>query len=95
MKAYLGQWVRDTRYNHTGRVYSIHHSFDHTGHTSQWLSCQEVKPSDDDIDGHWYSILVCNGGAILVPESAVLVLTDTDELKLNNEYGSMYFEYNP
>ena len=66
----LGSYVRTSRHGYTGRVYEIH---DHCPESAEWIRGQEIPLEGEYAEGlgTWYSILVHDGGAVVVPADSV------------------------
>ena len=84
----LGSYVKTRRYGQLGRVYQVH-----TGcpEDREWRDLQTF--ADDDPDpgfemGRWLSILVHNGGSVVVPDWDVVEVVP---FELDNTWGNYHF----
>lgn len=81
----LGDYVETQVYGHRGRVTQVHHS---CPQGAAWLMGQSDPRVREHKDGHWVSILVHDGGAVVLPSSLVDVV---EPFEFRNDYASMYF----
>lgn len=67
MKAGLGDYVKTNTYGYTGRVYAVHHG---CPEGAAWMEAQMVPIREEAKTAtyRWLSILVQDGGAVVVPE---------------------------
>lgn len=91
----LGSYVRSARHGHIGRVTDIDLSFAFTGEAGRhdddgegWLAGQTIPVSEEQRQGRWISILVHNGGAVLVPVDSVEVI---EPFPFVNDFAAFYF----
>ena len=87
--AKLGDYVQTERYGYQGRVCAKHHSFKDTGLTQDWFDSQQISFRGSSVNESWYSILVRDGGSVLVPEKSITEMLEPFEL--NNPWESYYF----
>jgi hypothetical protein len=87
--AKLGDYVKTNRHGHTGRICAKHHSFRDTGENEGWFKMQVPALPESARNQSWYSILVHDGGLVLVPESNIVEMLEPFELK--NVWESYYF----
>jgi len=85
----LGDYVSIRKSPYKGRVYKKHLYFADTGESNAWFEKQE--PGYDPVVKNypWVSVLVKNGGAIVVPISAVDEIVEPFDL--SNPWESFYF----
>jgi len=86
----LGDYVSTKRHSYSGRIYAKYHLFSETKESQGWFNDQIPQISKTDLIKSWYSILVKNGGAILVPESDII--EKHKPYKLNNMWEDFYFD---
>jgi len=91
MEVYLGDWVEGTTHNHIGRVYAKHTDFEDTDESNRWFKGQAVPLFDSDKEKPWYSVLIMDGGAVVIPERCIVARPDLPGTDLNNPYDSFYF----
>lgn len=89
MKAYLGDWVKETKTGAIGRVYDKHHTHGDAGVTREWLAHQDTPFTASDLVGVWYSVLCEDGGSIITAEPRIELVAPKQTL--NNNYESFYF----
>lgn len=85
----LGSFVQVKHGGFRGRVYKEHASFHATGESRQWFNGLAVRPSEADITGPWFSLLVEPRGAATVPLSWLTVVEPFPTL---NPAVSTYFD---
>lgn len=82
----LGDHVETTgTHKYRGRVTQIHHF---CPESDAWLACQTDTSVRTRKDDPWASILVHQGGAVVIPFEYVKVVEPFD---FDNEYGLFYF----
>jgi hemimethylated DNA binding protein len=89
MKAYLGDFVRTKTYNFRGRIYRKHHNAALSQEDPGWFNGQEIPISKEEMNEPWYSILVHEGGAVMVSERDIIEIEEPYEF--DNHYVSFYF----
>lgn len=81
----LGDHVTTRVYDHKGRVYKIH---DECPEGPAWLMGQASPAMREFADGPWVSILVHEGGSVVMPIPLVDVV---QPFPFQNPYASKYF----
>lgn len=87
-EARLGDFVTTNKHGHRGRVYMIHHNFGETGESMDWFRAQVRALEESMLKERWISILCHEGGAVLVPESEVVL---TAPFEFDNPWAGTYF----
>lgn len=84
----LGDFVTTKRHDHLGRVYMIHHSFKDTRESMDWFHGLVPALEESTLTERWISILAHGGGAVLVPESDVVLASP---FEFDNPWANTYF----
>lgn len=85
----VGSFVQVKFRGYRGRVYKEHDSFKATGESREWFNGLAVRPSEADIRGPWFSLLVEPRGAAVLPLSWLTVVEPFPTL---NPAVSTYFD---
>ncbi len=83
----MGDFVRSTRHNHTGRVYHFRRL---TNEDSDWVKAQEIPVTIEEIQGCWLGILCHKGGSVLVPYDTCTKIPPIEGF--SNPWNSEYFK---
>ncbi len=89
MRAFLGDWVKDTSLQQIGRVTRIDPIFIHSGADEDWFQQTDPPLLKSDRDRPWYHVLLDEEGSILVPERLIEVIKMDRPLK--NMWAMFYF----
>jgi len=87
----LGDFVETVVHRHRGRVYKVHPGFPAGPGCPEddgWLAGQQPVPLTDRKYERWVSILVHNGGSVVVPSSLV---HRVKPFEFANDYANQYF----
>jgi hypothetical protein len=95
MKAFLGDYVKTNFHNHIGRVYAKYHSFNDVNESESWFNLQSPRLDENTKSENWYSILCHPAGAVVVPESQLIIVSPTPiEGEYKNPWNDHYFRAN-
>jgi hypothetical protein len=89
-----GDYVRSSRHGHEGRVYGFQKL---TNDDADWVACQNIPLTIENLQERFVNILVHKGGAVMVPESSCEVIPtikDFEHRDVEDHFPSSRKDYN-